>query len=368
MATPTLHHYRNAVMGAGAFMIADYLSVPYGVVVKGAVIPAALFFLSLIFYADIAAARSGLKGLSGEELPDWKKTLAQKGHLLIPVIALVVFIVMGWSAIKTAFWSILFMIALSFLKSETRMNSKKILDALAAGSRDNISIAAACAAAGIIVGVVSATGVGVKFSSLLNVLSASNPILALILTMIAALILGMGLPPTAVYIILAALTIPSLISMGVNPLAAHFFVFFFASIGAITPPVCLAAYSAAAVAKTDPFVTGWKSFRMGLVGYIVPFIFVINPVLLMQQGSGIEIASAFISAAIGVILLTFGMEGFFKKPLHMVVRVLLLISALLLMIPGFRTDVIGIAGLFLAIITDRLMSPKNTDSLGAKVQ
>ena len=227
------------VMGAGAFMIADYLSVAYGEVVKAAVIPAALFYLSLMIYADIAAARSrDLRASRREDLPDWKRSLGQQEVIfLIPIIALVVFIVMGWSALKTAFWCILADAGPLLDQTGDPHEFKKIISALEAGSRDNIVIAAACASAGIIVGVISSTGLGVKLSSLLNSLSGNMPCFsACVLTMIAALILGMSLPPTAVYIILAALTIPSLINMGIHPMAAHFFVFFFACIGAITPP------------------------------------------------------------------------------------------------------------------------------------
>jgi TRAP transporter 4TM/12TM fusion protein len=334
------------VMGAGAFMIADYLSVGYSEVVKAAIIPATLFYLSLVVYADIAAARSGLKGISKEEVPYWKTGLTKRGHLLVPIIALVIFIVVGWSAIKAAFWTTLLILALSWIRSETQMNFKKIISALEAGSRDNLVIAAACASAGIIVGVISSTGLGVKFSSLLIDLSGNIPFLALVLTMIAALILGMGLPPTAVYIILAALTVPSLIRMGIHPMAAHFFVFFFACIGAITPPVCLAAYAAAGLAKTDPWPTGWRAFRMGLVGYIVPFLFVANPVLLLAGKSVSETIQAVITAMIGVIALCFGVEGYFRKPLPILLRFLLVAGALGLMIPGTKTDLIG-AGLLL---------------------
>lgn len=346
------------VMGAGAFMIADYLGVPYGEVVKAAVLPAALFYISLVVYAEIHALRSGLRGTTAENLPDWKKALAARGQLLIPLVTLVVFIVSGWSPLKTAFWSILLILVLSWLRSDTRMTPKRILDALEAGSRDNMAIAAACAAAGIIVGVVSATGLGVKFSSLLNALSGSNPVLALVLTMVAALILGMGLPPTAVYIVLAALTVPSLVGMGVNPLAAHFFVFFFACIGAITPPVCLAAYAAAGVAKTDPFATGWRAFRMGLAGYIVPFLFVLNPVLLLQGKAG-EVALAAVTGTIGVACLCVGLEGYFRRPLALLPRVLLLGAAFNLMIPGLTTDLVGLALILAAWGSSRLMKQKS---------
>jgi TRAP transporter 4TM/12TM fusion protein len=343
------------VMGAGAFMIADYLSVAYGEVVKAAVIPAALFFLSLVIFADVTAVRSGLKGLRREELPDWKKAMLQRGHLLIPIISLVVFIVIGWSALKTAFWCIVLMLVLSWVKSETRMGVRKIISALESGSRDTIIIAAACAVSGIIVGTDAATGLGVKLSSYLNALSGSSPIFALILTMLAALVLGLSLPPTPVYIILAALTIPSLISMGINPMAAHFFVFYYASIGAITPPVALSAYAASGIAKTDPWMTGWVACRMGLVSYIVPFAFVLEPALLLAGKAGLfETLYAILTAAIGVVILCFGVEGYFRRPLSLPARILWGFGGLGFMLPGLTFKLTGLVLTFLGLVAMRL--------------
>lgn len=347
------------VMGAGAFIMADYLAVPYGDVVKAAVIPAALFYLSLVIFADITAVRTGLKGLARHQLPDWKQALAKRGHLLIPIIALVVFIVMGWSALKTAFWCILLMLALSWIKPETRMRFNKIVTALETGSRDTIVIAAACAVSGIIVGADAATGLGIKLSSYLNALSGNNPALALILTMLAALILGLSLPPTPVYIILAALTIPSLINMGLNPMAAHFFVFYYACIGAITPPVALSAYAASGIAKTDPWITGWVACRMGLVSYIVPFAFVLDPVMLLGgKGSFGATAFAVITAAIGVVSICFGVEGYFQRPLPMLARFFLSMGGLGLILPGLTIKMAGSGLILLSIFGIKFLSPK----------
>jgi TRAP transporter 4TM/12TM fusion protein len=327
------------VMGAGAFMIADYLGVAYGEVVKAAVIPAALFYLSLVIFADITAVRTGLKGLSRDQLPDWKQALAKRGHLLIPIVALVVFIVMGWSALKTAFWCILLMLALSWVKQETRMGFKKIISALESGSRDNLVIAAACAVSGIIVGADAATGLSIKLSSYLNALSGNNPVFALILTMVAALILGLSLPPTPVYIILAALTIPSLINMGINPMAAHFFVFYYACIGAITPPVALAAYAASGIAKTDPWITGWVACRMGLIS-IGATVF------------------AIVTTAIGVVALCFGVEGYFRRPLPLVARFFLSLGGLGLILPGLTIKMAGSGLILISIFGMKFFSSK----------
>jgi TRAP transporter 4TM/12TM fusion protein len=353
------------VMGAGAFMIADYLGVAYGEVVKAAVIPAALFYLSLVIFADITAARTGLKATRKEDLPDWKRSLAARGHLLIPIVALVVFIVMGWSALKTAFWCILLMLVLSWIKPETRMRFNKIIAALETGSRDNIVIAAACAVSGIIVGADAATGLSVKLSSYLNALSGNNPVFALVLTMVAALILGLSLPPTPVYIILAALTIPSLINMGINPMAAHFFVFYYACIGAITPPVALSAYAASGIAKTDPWITGWVACRMGLVSYIVPFAFVLDPSILLSTGGSIGAkVFAILTAATGVVALCFGVEGYFRRPLPLLARLFLSLGGLGLILPGLTIKMAGAGLILLSIFGLKFLSPKSATEEG----
>lgn len=344
------------VMGAAAFLIADYLAIPYGNVVLAAVVPALLFYVSLVVYADICAAKSGLTGIRSTDLPDWKAALRERGQLLIPIILLIVLIVNGWSALKSAFWCVLLILVLASLRAGTRMKPKAIADALVAGSKDTLSIAAACACAGIIVGVVSATGLGVKFSSLLMQVAGNSPVLALILTMVAAIVMGMGLPPTAVYIIMAALTVPALTAMGISNVAAHFFVFYFSCVGAITPPVALAAYSASAVAHTDPMKTGWTAFRMGLVAYIIPFIFAFNPILLLQGEGGImEMILALITATLGVFFFTFASEGFFRDFLHPVIRILFAAGSISLMVPGTVTDVIGIVLIAVGILLRRAL-------------
>jgi TRAP-type uncharacterized transport system fused permease subunit len=205
------------------------------------------------------------------------------------------------------------------------------------------------------------TGLSVKLSSYLNALSGNNPILALILTMVAALILGLSLPPTPVYIILAALTIPSLINMGINPMAAHFFVFYYACIGAITPPVALAAYAASGIAKTDPWITGWVACRMGLVSYLVPFAFVLDPVLCLGgKWTFVHLAYAVITSAAGVAALCFWVEGYFRRPLSLVPRLLFGFGGLGLMLPGWTLKLTGAGLVLLAIFGMKIFSPKET--------
>jgi TRAP transporter 4TM/12TM fusion protein len=343
-------------MGAAAFIIADYLGVSYGRVVLAALFPALLYYISLIVAGDIGTDKENKGNLDECDVPDIKKEIRGKGQMLVPVILLVALIVSGWSATKSAFWCIILIIALSFVRKSTRMSGKSIVDALLSGSKDTMSIAAACACAGIIVGVVSATGIGVKFSSLLLQLSGNNVLFSLILTMIAALILGMGLPPTAVYIILAALTVPALIKLGLHPMAAHFFVFYFSCVGAITPPVALAAYSASAIAKTDPWKTGWMAFRFGVVAYIIPFIFAYNPILLLQGNQNIIITLLdLLCAIIGVFFLNYAIEGYFKRPISLVVRGFFLVGSLFLMVPGLTNNILGFALIVTGYLINRFL-------------
>jgi TRAP transporter 4TM/12TM fusion protein len=346
------------VMGAAAFLIADYLSVSYGMVILASVIPAGLFYLSLFIYSDVCAAKNNLARTRKEDLVDWKKALRERGLLILPIILLVVLIIHGWSPLKSAFWCVILIYLLALPFKNTRMSLKTTWDALVAGSKDSLSVAAACATAGIIVGVVSMTGVGVKFSSVLMQISNDIMPLALALAMLAALVMGMGLPPTAVYIIMAALTVPALVNMGVTPMASHFFIFYFSCIGAITPPVALAAYSAAAVAKTDAFQTGWKAFRIGIVAFIIPFMFAYNPVMLLQgEGSIFEVVVRILLSVAGVFFLTYGLERYFRAPLGIPASLLFVIGAVCMLIPETITDYLGVGCIVAGILLRNVGAP-----------
>jgi TRAP transporter 4TM/12TM fusion protein len=360
------------IMGAAAFIIAEFMGVSYLRIILAAAIPAFLFYLAVLLFVDIEAVKKGLKGLPPDQLPSMIKTLAGRIQLLIPIIVLMAMLIVGYSPMKSAFWSIVLLFVLSQLRSATRMGPRKVLESLEAGARNTLPVAAACASAGIIVGVVGVTGIGVKFSSILlrmtehatviipyleavglsaesatssAVLLAS--LLALVLGAIAAIILGAGINPTAVYIILVSLAIPAMATtlekVGVtNPhLAAHFFGFHFATIGAITPPVALAAYAAAGLSGANPFKTGLTAFRIGLIAYIVPFMFAYSPSLLFE-GSWDEILQALATASIGVMCITACTQGFLFRSLRPWSRPLFLIAGLLLVKPGPWTDLAGV--------------------------
>jgi TRAP transporter 4TM/12TM fusion protein len=359
------------IMGAAAFIIAEFMGVSYLRIMLAAALPAFLFYLAVLLFVDIEAVKTGLRGVPRAELPPLAGALRGRLHIMLPLVVLVVAMLVGYSPMKAALWSIVLIVLLGLPRRQTRMSLGRLYGALEAGAANTLPVAAACACAGIIVGVVGLTGIGVKFSSvLLRIaeysasavpwleaagLSATaagtfsvvlTSMLALVLCAIAALILGCGMPPTAVYIILASLAIPATATAlkpinTVNPeLAAHFFAFHFATIAAITPPVALAAYAAASVSGADPFKTGFTACRIGLIGFVVPFMFAYSPSLLFE-GSAFDIVSAAVTATVGVTFIAAATQGYLFRPFRMWARIVFLAGGLLLVKPGLQTDVVG---------------------------
>jgi TRAP transporter 4TM/12TM fusion protein len=337
------------IMGAGAFIMADYIGVPYTKVALAAAIPAFLYYFSVILSVDAIALKENLKGLPKSELPNMRTVMLERGIFVIPIVALLGLILNGFSPIKSAAFSVLVILIVAFFKKETRPDLQKVIKALQSGSESVISIVATCATAGIIVGAMGVTGLGAKLSYTMIDLAGGNLYVGAIISGVIAIILGCGMPPTAVYIILAAVLSPSLIQMGIEPIAAHMFIFIFSCIGAITPPVAITAYTAAAIADADPNKTGMTAFRLGIVAYIVPFIFITSPALLLI-GSLSEVLGAFMSAVIGVTCLVAAFEGVMFKKFNPVSRVFLGISSVLMIYPGMISDVIGISLIALAVI------------------
>lgn len=345
------------IMGAAAFIIAETLGIPYMNVAKAAFIPGVLYYLAIIFIIDLRSSKLHMKGL--DEVPNWKTVLKKDFYLSIPVLLLVYFLaVIRWSPIKSGFWAIIAMIAVSWLRKDTRMGPKKILKAFEAGAYGSLDVAIVCALAGIMTGMLSVTGLGLKFSNLLLALSGGKLPILLALTMVAALILGMGMTTTSVYIILSVLVAPALIKMNVTPLAAHLFVFYFGILSAITPPIATASYAAASVAKDDPMKLGWVAWKIGLSGYILPFMFISSPELLME-GSWSAIILATISGTIGVFALSVAIEGYYRGEMNVIFRVLLLAAAFCLLYSGLLTDFIGY-GLCIAILVPRYIKSKKS--------
>lgn len=303
------------IMGAAAFLIAEYVGIPYISVAISAAVPAFLFYIALIFTVYLRAARTSLPTIDPEDIPCLRETLREYGHLIPPIFILLGLMIAGWSLLWSAFWSIVAMVGLAMLRKNTRMSIFQIIEALRDSAEKAVPIFVACASAGIIYGIISLTGLGFQVSSLLLSLAEGNNILILLLTMGSALLLGFAMPPTAAYIILAALVIPSLKEAGLSLLVAHMFIFFFCSIGPITPPVALAAYSAAAIANADPNKTGFTAVRLGLPAFIIPFLFAYCPSLLLI-GSPLQILFSVLKALVALLFLASSLEGYLIRRLH----------------------------------------------------
>ncbi|WP_409966985.1 TRAP transporter fused permease subunit [Bengtsoniella intestinalis] len=342
------------IMGAAAFIMAEYLAVPYLSIAASAVMPALLFYLSLMLAVDAIAVKNNLVGVPKEQLADVKAIMKDRGFFAIPIIFLVGGITAGWSPMKSAFYAIFLVLAVAAIRKETRPNLKKILTAMERSCKQVSSIVITCATAGVIVGVFSVTGLGAKLSSTLISASGGNVFIAAILAALVTIVLGCGMPPTPVYIILATVIVPPLVEMGVAPISAHMFIFLFSCIGAITPPVAIAAYTAAAIAEAEPNRTGIKAFCFGVVAYIIPFMLLLSPAILLQ-GSTPEIVRACITAIIGVVAIVGAIEGYAMMFWGKLPRVLLGASALLLMEASLTTDVIGITLIVVAFLLNKLV-------------
>jgi TRAP transporter 4TM/12TM fusion protein len=335
------------VMGAAAFVMAEFTGISYVDICKHALVPALLYYLALFMAIHFEASRSGLLGLPKEERPSVSSVMKEKGHLFIPIGVIVYFMIAGFTPMLACLYAIASVLPSSFLRKESRMGLRKILRALEAGARNMLPVAAACACAGIVVGIINLTGLGLKFTGIMLDVAGGSLAPALILTMITGIILGMGLPTTAAYIVQASLLIPALIKLGVPVIAAHLFVFYFAILSAITPPVAMAVYAAAGISGSNVWQTGLQAVRMGATGFIVPFMFVYGPSLLLM-GNWLEIIMAIISGSVGVILLSAGLMGWFVGETRLWQRGLLVLSAILLIKPGLTTDLVG-AGIALIV-------------------
>jgi TRAP transporter 4TM/12TM fusion protein len=332
------------IMGAAAFVMAEFLAVSYGQVVIWAIIPAILYYLACFAAVHFEAKRNGLVGLPRSELPQLGHVMRVRGHLFIPVAAILVVMYSGYSAPLAALVGTLLCFPVAALRASTRgyVNWQNIIEAFVDGAKNALGVATACACAGIVIGVVTLSGLGIVFTQFVVHLASSSLLLALVLTMCAGIVLGMGMPTTPAYIILTALLVPAIIKLGVVPPAAHMFALYFAVLSAITPPVALAVYAAAGIARADLWKSGWAAVKIGAAGFIVPFMCVYEPALLMI-GSWTEIARACLTASSGVILFAAGLHGYFVTATAPWQRAVLVVGGLLLIDPGLVTDVLGAA-------------------------
>ena len=342
------------IMGAGAFIMAQYLNVSYLVVATAAIVPALLYYAALMLTADARAVRLGLKGLPGSELPSIRETVLKRGHYALSLIFLVGAILVGWSPLKAAFWSVILSTVVAVIVPGSRPSLKTIGRALYEGSKQTIPIAMACAGAGVIVGVLGVTGLGTKIAAGLLGLAGGNVLIALGMTMLSAIILGAGMPVTAVYIILAATLVQPLTALGVAPLAAHLFIFMFAAVAGLTPPVAITSYTAAGIAGSDPNKTALNGFRFGLPGFIIPFMFVFAPALILEGSVG-EVVLAVVTALVGITCLVAALEGNVLLRWRVAPRVLLGIAALFTLKPGLTTDLLGFGLIVVAFVLQRVL-------------
>jgi len=329
------------LMGATAFIIASVVGQPYLTICVAAFVPAVLSFLSVYVIVHFEAERHGIKGLPKEELPKLMPVLKQKGHLVIPIIVLIVMLLMGFTAMKAGFYSLIFVILISAIQKDTRMGVKSILLALEKGAKAVLPIAAACACSGIVVGVLTLTGLGLKICYLLVELAQGSLPVLLLLAMVVSIFLGMGITTTAAYLLVAIVVAPVLVRMGIPELAAHMFVFYYAVISTITPPVALAAYAAAGIADTDPFKTALVGFRVGIAKFVVPFYLIYRPDILLVSADPFKAIYAIVMSFIGIWALAASACGYAFRELKIYER-LILFAGIPLTIPyNFSWNLIG---------------------------
>ena len=347
------------VMGAAAFLMAEFVGIPYIDIVKAAVIPAILYFAGVWLGVHFEAKRKKLKGIPRNELPNVWDLFRERGHLAIPLVVIVYLLVSGYTPMRAALFAIILSIAASFLRKSTRMKPIEIIKGLEKGAKGVLGVLIACASAGIIIGVVTKTGAGLKLASALLSFAGGMMLPTMFFTMITALLLGMGVPTTANYVITSTIAAPALVQMNIPVLAAHMFVFYFGIIADVTPPVALAAYAGAAISGGNALKTGVNASKLAIAAFIIPYIFVLSPVLLMIDATPLNLISSLITAVIGMVALSSSLIGYLIADMHFVERVVLFVAGLLMIIPGFMTDIIGFVVLSICIFLQRRRNAKN---------
>jgi len=330
------------VMGAAAFIMAEFLGVPYIKVALAAIVPALLYYFAVMVQVHLEASRLGLMGLPKDRLPKLWDLLRRKGHLLIPLFGIVYFLLSGYTPLKAAYYGILITVGVSFLNKETRLSPKKLKEALESGARGALGVACACGTVGIIVGTATLTGLGLRIASAIVAIAGGMLLPSLLLTMVACILLGAGLPTTANFIVTSTMCAPALFKLNVPPMAAYMFVLYFGIAADLSPPVALAAYAGAGIAGDDPMKTGATAVKLALAGFLVPYIYVYNPMLVLVGFVPHKFALALVTAILGVFLLGMSSIGFYKAKLAFWQRILAFIGALGLLIPGIQTDVLGL--------------------------
>ncbi len=341
------------IMGAGAFIMSEYLGLPYQTIAMAAVFPSLLFYISLFITTDQRAKKMGLNGMKKEDLPNFLETVIKKFYLGIPVMFMIVFILVGWSPMKTAFGALVLTLLIDLITRRFKIPFKLILETLEKGATQTIPIVISTATAGIIVGVISMTGLGAKLSYTLLDVTGGSLVLTAIFVALITLILGCGMPPTAVYIILASILVNPMVQMGVEPLAAHMFIFIYASLGALTPPVAITAYTAAAIAESDPNETGFTAFKLGLAAYLIPFKFILNPSIVLV-GSGIDIVTGVFVVLFIILALVVVTGGYLINEWNTYQRIISGVAVILMMMSSKPLEISGIA-IFMVLLLVKIV-------------
>ncbi len=348
------------IMGAAAFLMADYVQMPYGSIAVRAILPAVLYFAGIFISVHLEAKKLGLKGLSKEDLPKLRPLL-RKWYLLTPLVILVYLVGTSSKSIQyAAAIAIVACIVVGLINKDNRITPKKIFQALAAGGQGAITVAAACGVAGIIAGTITMTGLANVMINAITSVAGNSTIIALFLTMICCIILGMGVPTTANYCIMAATCAPILIRMGVPTIAAHFFVFYFGIVADLTPPVALAAYAGAAIAQSNPMKTALVSTKLAVAAFIVPYVFALNPAMLFVDTTVWEVILICVTSVIGIFGVSAALEGYLRGAMAWYLRIISAAGGLLLIYPGLVTDAIGLVLIGIVIFAQFVISRKNT--------
>jgi TRAP transporter 4TM/12TM fusion protein len=363
------------IMGASAFIMAETTGINYGTIALAALIPAVLYYFAVIMQVHYRAGKRNLQGIPRADLPKVKAVMLERGHLLIPIIGLIVMLYMNFPIPRAAIYTLLLTVVIATMRKTTRMSVKEIFEAMAVGAQQALSVMIACAVVGIIIGVVSLTSFGAVMTSAIASLGEGSLFLTLFFTMMASMILGMGLPSIPAYIITATMAAPALAEFGIPILLAHMFVFYFGIFANVTPPVALAAFAGAGVSGGNPMTTGFQALKLSIAGFLIPFLFIYEPALLLVDTEGLmtnareyplagfmDVAIVVATTLIGLLALSAGLEGFFKTHINVIFRAVLILTALLLIVPETYTDIIGV-GVAILILAMNYVKWKKTEQV-----
>lgn len=348
------------IMGAAAFLMAEMTGYTYATIATAAILPALLYFAGIFLMVHFEAKRIGLKGLPKDSIPNFFKLILRKGYLLLPIITLVGLMSAGKTASFAASIAIVISIVVSFFDKETRFTPVKFLETVENGSKNAIGVTVACGMAGIVIGVISYTGLATTLFNVIVPIARQNVFLALFLTMIACIVCGMGVPTTANYILMATITAPIVVEMGIPVLAAHMFVFFFGIVADITPPVALAAYAGSAIAHSNPLKTGVQATKLAIAAFIIPYVFALSPEILWIDTDAFEVVRIVITSVIGMVGISAGLEGYFLLTAKVWERLIFVAAGILLVIPSLATDIIGLVLIVVGIVLQLIRKPRKT--------